>query len=155
MSTILKRELLELVGMVNTVKTWILLNIPKIEDGNNFGVSIQEEVVTVLGRVEDAWFLFLDNTARYYSTRAKLQTKVLCSYAIMLSAPYSMCSLLSAHARIDFETSFCGRLQNVTRSVGREGVRQPSSLLPRHEEQHRCGVRHHHQERREAAQASI
>ena len=27
--------------MCNAVKIWIQLNIPRIEDGNNFGVSIQ------------------------------------------------------------------------------------------------------------------
>ncbi len=43
---------MELVEMLNTVKIWIQLNIPKIEDGNNFGVSIQEETVSELGRAE-------------------------------------------------------------------------------------------------------
>lgn len=37
----LKLEVLELIETINTVKIWIQLNIPKIEDGNNFGVSIQ------------------------------------------------------------------------------------------------------------------
>jgi hypothetical protein len=38
--------------MINTVKIWIQLNIPRIEDGNNFGVSIQEETVSELSRAE-------------------------------------------------------------------------------------------------------
>uniref|UniRef100_A0A2K5QBS9 Proteasome activator PA28 C-terminal domain-containing protein n=1 Tax=Cebus imitator TaxID=2715852 RepID=A0A2K5QBS9_CEBIM len=36
----------------NTVKMWVQLLIPRIEDGNNFGVSIQEETVTELRTVE-------------------------------------------------------------------------------------------------------
>ncbi|KNC72720.1 hypothetical protein SARC_14719, partial [Sphaeroforma arctica JP610] len=38
---VLKMEILQLVEFCNTVKIWIQLNIPRIEDGNNFGVSIQ------------------------------------------------------------------------------------------------------------------
>ncbi len=52
MQQTLKKEVMELVEMLNTVKIWIQLNIPKIEDGNNFGVSIQEETVSELGRAE-------------------------------------------------------------------------------------------------------
>lgn len=33
----LKKEFLELIESANTIKIWIQLNIPRIEDGNNFG----------------------------------------------------------------------------------------------------------------------
>ena len=33
--------LLEFIEQLNIIKMWIQLNIPRIEDGNNFGVSIQ------------------------------------------------------------------------------------------------------------------
>merc|ERR1712226_286721 len=38
----------EFVEELQEVKMWITLNVPKIEDGNNFGVSIQEEVLSEL-----------------------------------------------------------------------------------------------------------
>ena len=38
---ILKPEVRTLVEKCNTVRMWVTLLIPKIEDGNNFGVSIQ------------------------------------------------------------------------------------------------------------------
>lgn len=38
---VLKSEQLELIDQLSVVKIWIQLNIPKIEDGGNFGVSIQ------------------------------------------------------------------------------------------------------------------
>ena len=38
---VLKNEQLELIDQLSVVKIWIQLNIPKIEDGGNFGVSIQ------------------------------------------------------------------------------------------------------------------
>jgi proteasome activator subunit 3 (PA28 gamma) len=52
------------------------LNIPRIEDGNNFGVSIQEETVSELGRSEDAGFAVLETMTKYFVTRAKLVSRV-------------------------------------------------------------------------------
>lgn len=71
----LRGELIELLELVNTVKTWIQLNIPRIEDGNNFGVDIQEEIVSELGRVEESGFNDFEEFAKYYIARAKLVTK--------------------------------------------------------------------------------
>lgn len=81
-----KKELLELVEAITTVKIWIQLNIPRIEDGNNFGVSVQvqpllliiqkEEIINELGRAEDAGFSVLENITKYYVDRAKLVSKV-------------------------------------------------------------------------------
>lgn len=72
---LLRGELIELLELVNTVKTWIQLNIPKIEDGNNFGVDIQEEIVSELGRVEESGFNDFEEFTKYYIARAKLVTK--------------------------------------------------------------------------------
>ena len=72
---LLRGELIELLDVVNTVKTWIQLNIPKIEDGNNFGVDIQEEIVGELGRVEESGFNDFEDFTKYYIARAKLVTK--------------------------------------------------------------------------------
>eukprot|EP01114_Cavostelium_apophysatum_P019206 TRINITY_DN6125_c0_g1_i1.p1 TRINITY_DN6125_c0_g1~~TRINITY_DN6125_c0_g1_i1.p1 ORF type:complete len:249 (+),score=56.87 TRINITY_DN6125_c0_g1_i1:119-865(+) len=74
---ILKKEILELIEVINTVKIWIQLNIPRIEDGNNFGVSIQEETVSELGRAEDSGFAVLESMTKYFITRAKLVSKVI------------------------------------------------------------------------------
>jgi len=86
--------LLEFIEQLNSVKMWIQLNIPRIEDGNNFGVSIQvwskpkppsqftklshlqEETLNELTRAEDTAFANLDNIAKYFVTRAKLVSKV-------------------------------------------------------------------------------
>jgi len=73
---ILKKEILDLIEVINTVKIWIQLNIPRIEDGNNFGVSIQEETVNELGRAEDSGFAVLESMTKYFVTRAKLVSKV-------------------------------------------------------------------------------
>ena len=40
----LKPEIKDAIEQLNLVTTWLLLQIPRIEDGNNFGVAVQEKV---------------------------------------------------------------------------------------------------------------
>ncbi len=60
---------------------WIQLNIPRIEDGNNFGVSIQEETLNEISRVEDPGYATLENLTKYYATRGKLVSKVVAVFS--------------------------------------------------------------------------
>lgn len=46
---------------------WVQLLIPRIEDGNNFGVSIQEETVAELRTVEGEAASYLDQISRFNS----------------------------------------------------------------------------------------
>jgi len=62
--------------MLNTVKIWIQLNIPRIEDGNNFGVGIQEEMVNELARAENDAIAVLDSMTKYFISRGRLLHKV-------------------------------------------------------------------------------
>ena len=41
----LKRESREFLASIVNVKMWVQLNMPKIEDGGQFGVEVQEEMV--------------------------------------------------------------------------------------------------------------
>jgi len=74
---VLKKELLGMIKTCNMVKIWIQLNIPRIEDGNNFGVSIQEDTVTELSRAEESAFAVLDGITKFFLTRAKVVTKLI------------------------------------------------------------------------------
>jgi len=65
-----------LVEEANLLKMWVSFLIPKIEDGNNFGVSIQEETLGEIRTVESEAAAFFDQISRYYMTRAKLVSKV-------------------------------------------------------------------------------
>lgn len=65
-----------LVEESNLLKMWISFLIPKIEDGNNFGVSIQEETLEEIRSVESEASVFYEQIARYYLNRAKLVSKV-------------------------------------------------------------------------------
>ncbi|KAJ8313614.1 hypothetical protein KUTeg_008175 [Tegillarca granosa] len=66
----------ELIDHANTLKMWISLQIPKIEDGNNFGVSVQEESLGEARQVESEAASYLDQISRYFITRAKIVSKV-------------------------------------------------------------------------------
>jgi len=73
---IVKPHLRQLVQDTNLLKMWISFMIPKIEDGNNFGVSIQEDTLAELRTVESEALAYYDQAARYHVTRAKLISKV-------------------------------------------------------------------------------
>jgi len=73
---VVKPHLRQLVQDTNLLKMWISFMIPKIEDGNNFGVSIQEDTLAELRTVESEALAYYDQAARYHVTRAKLISKV-------------------------------------------------------------------------------
>ncbi|VDP09307.1 unnamed protein product, partial [Soboliphyme baturini] len=76
MTEIVKPVVREAVESVNKVKMWILFLIPRIEDGNNFGVSIQEDTLSEVRTVEAEAASFLDQISRYLVARGKLVSKV-------------------------------------------------------------------------------
>lgn len=55
---------------------WILFLIPRIEDGNNFGVSIQEDTLTEVRTVETEAATYFDQVSRYYISRGKIVAKI-------------------------------------------------------------------------------
>lgn len=73
----ISRESYDLLEIVTSVRLWVHLNIPKIEDGNNFGVAIQEEAVSILNHIEEIAYTMRDFASKYYMQRAKLVTKIL------------------------------------------------------------------------------
>ncbi|KAF0761781.1 proteasome activator complex subunit 3-like [Aphis craccivora] len=76
---ILKPNVKELAEDVNDVKLWISLFKPKIEDGNNFGVGVQEEIIEVLDQVKTVVNSYLEQVSYYYKVRGNLIAKV-CKY---------------------------------------------------------------------------
>jgi proteasome activator subunit 3 (PA28 gamma) len=74
--SIVKPQAIELIGYANQIKMWISYMIPKIEDGNNFGVSIQEDSMAEARQIESEAASYLDQVSRYYLTRAKIISKV-------------------------------------------------------------------------------
>lgn len=66
-----------MLEQINGVKFWIRLNIPKIEDGNNFGVGVQEEIVSFLAKAEDSAITIMETISNYFLRRAQLVAKML------------------------------------------------------------------------------
>lgn len=73
---IVKPVIRALVEDSNLLKMWISFMIPKIEDGNNFGVSIQEDTLAEIQSVESEAAAFFDQISRYFISRAKVVSKV-------------------------------------------------------------------------------
>jgi len=73
---IVKPHIRKLMEDSNLLKMWISFMIPKIEDGNNFGVSIQEDTLAEVQAVESEAAAFFDQISRYFVSRGKLVSKV-------------------------------------------------------------------------------
>ncbi|CAE6386877.1 unnamed protein product [Rhizoctonia solani] len=74
----LKNEYMELVNLCDRVKLWVNLTMPKIEDGDNFGVQIQEEVLNELHRAQDSGYNLRDAVSKsHHINRAKICSKIL------------------------------------------------------------------------------
>ncbi|XP_076461579.1 proteasome activator complex subunit 3-like [Babylonia areolata] len=72
----IKPLITDLMEHANMVKMWISFLIPKIEDGNNFGVSIQEDTMAEARQVETESATYLDQLSRYYISRAKIISRI-------------------------------------------------------------------------------
>ncbi|XP_012282837.1 proteasome activator complex subunit 3 isoform X2 [Orussus abietinus] len=73
---VVKPHIRELLEDSNLLKMWISFMIPKIEDGNNFGVSIQEDTLAEVQSVESEAAAFFDQISRYFISRGKMISKV-------------------------------------------------------------------------------
>lgn len=73
---IFKPSISQLVQDNRAIRMWITLSTPKIEDGNNFGVSVQKNVLTLLQQVEAATVIYYGKVTSYHESRGKLVTKV-------------------------------------------------------------------------------
>ncbi|KAI0275331.1 proteasome activator pa28 REG alpha beta subunit [Gloeopeniophorella convolvens] len=73
----LKKECEELIDLTDRVKLWINLTMPKIEDGDNFGVQIQEEVLNELHRSQESAYNMRDSVRQNHVNRAKICSKII------------------------------------------------------------------------------
>ncbi|KAF0307665.1 Proteasome activator complex subunit 3 [Amphibalanus amphitrite] len=73
---ILKPIIRRIMEETNLLKMWVTYMIPKIEDGNNFGVSIQEDALGEVASAETESATHFYEISRYFSFRAKLVSKV-------------------------------------------------------------------------------
>lgn len=66
----------EFIEETNLLKMWVCYLIPKIEDGNNFGVEIQELILSEIQAGEGAAVKFFSRCSMYARTRAELMSRI-------------------------------------------------------------------------------
>ena len=128
LTTIIKEEVMELISNLNAVKTWIQLNIPRIEDGNNFGVAIQGDTLQELTRVEESAFDVIENITKYFLSRGKL-LQTLCKYPHI--ADYAKCIYETDEKQfinmriscVDLRTNYAVLLDMITKNMDK--LRKP------------------------------
>ncbi|CAF2514791.1 unnamed protein product [Rotaria sp. Silwood2] len=72
----LRPYILHFLDSVAIIKLWIQVMIPKVEDGNNFGVSIQEDSLAEVRTIETEVTQYIDLTCKYLISRGELIKKV-------------------------------------------------------------------------------
>ncbi|KAJ3853140.1 proteasome activator pa28 REG alpha/beta subunit [Lentinula lateritia] len=75
--SIIKKECEELVTSIDKVRLWVTLSIPKIEDGDNSGAGVQEEILNELHRAQDCAYNLRDSARQHHLARAKICSKLI------------------------------------------------------------------------------
>ncbi|KAL1780740.1 proteasome activator complex subunit 1 isoform X1 [Sigmodon hispidus] len=71
----LKPEIKDVIEQLNLVTTWLQLQILRIEDGNNFGVAVQEKVFELMTSLHTKLEGFHTQISKYFSERGDAVTK--------------------------------------------------------------------------------
>ncbi|XP_052589139.1 proteasome activator complex subunit 1 isoform X1 [Peromyscus californicus insignis] len=71
----LKPEIKDVIEQLNLVTTWLQLQIPRIEDGNNFGVAVQEKVFELMTSLHTKLEGFHTQISKYFSERGDAVAK--------------------------------------------------------------------------------
>mmetsp|Transcript_327 Transcript_327/g.348 ORF Transcript_327/g.348 Transcript_327/m.348 type:complete len:245 (-) Transcript_327:93-827(-) len=61
---------------LRTIETYISLNVPQMEDGNNFGVTVQLNALKEIGDIKEKWSKSMEELPKYFSTRADAVDKL-------------------------------------------------------------------------------
>lgn len=113
--TILQKEILEMSEMINSLSIWVKLNVPRIADGNNFGVEVQQEISQVLESTEVSGYEILDSFTTYHTARANMIVNIIqypgvCDFQESLKEldekTYIKTSLLACELRNDYITLY-------------------------------------------------
>jgi hypothetical protein len=63
------------IAMIQTIECFITLHIPQMEDGNNFGVTVQMTISKALEQVKESLLKKMEVVPSFYSSRADLIDK--------------------------------------------------------------------------------
>jgi len=68
----LKPELRNAIDLCQTLNGWIQLHVPKIEDGNNFGVEVQNQIIGEIEQLEADTSIYQKTMSLYFLQRAEI-----------------------------------------------------------------------------------
>ncbi|PWN51983.1 proteasome activator pa28, REG alpha/beta subunit [Violaceomyces palustris] len=71
----LRKDWDEIISQMDAIKMYINLQMPKIEDGDTFGVSVQEEALGEVVRTQDSAYSLLSTPYSYFSARGEIASK--------------------------------------------------------------------------------
>ncbi|XP_043842208.1 proteasome activator complex subunit 1 [Dromiciops gliroides] len=71
----LKPEIKDVKEQLNLVSMWLQLQVPRIEDGNNFGVAVQEKVFELMTSLRTKLDGFHTQISKYFSERGDAVAK--------------------------------------------------------------------------------
>ncbi|KAM9061611.1 proteasome activator complex subunit 1 isoform X2 [Sarcophilus harrisii] len=71
----LKPEIKDVKEQLNLVSMWLQLQVPRIEDGNNFGVAVQEKVFELMTTLRTKLDGFQTQISKYFSERGDAVAK--------------------------------------------------------------------------------
>ncbi|RLN50807.1 hypothetical protein BBJ29_002307 [Phytophthora kernoviae] len=74
--TVVGDEVARLMSSIQLLQLWIQLQVPKVEDGNNFGVEVQKYAYTTLKEALEKWQKVWDSLADYSTARATAVEKI-------------------------------------------------------------------------------
>eukprot|EP00455_Lapot_gusevi_P047138 TRINITY_DN6328_c0_g1_i1.p1 TRINITY_DN6328_c0_g1~~TRINITY_DN6328_c0_g1_i1.p1 ORF type:complete len:217 (-),score=39.63 TRINITY_DN6328_c0_g1_i1:128-718(-) len=76
LSDLLKTHMLEFIDDIEALRLWITLKVPKIEDGNNFGVAVQADIIGILQGGKSSVTSILDSFSKHVLARAEILSKL-------------------------------------------------------------------------------
>jgi len=97
MHQLIEPEVVSFMDNLDKMILFINLHVPKIEDGNNFGVEVQESIKTMISNGSASAYNFLREIPKYYEHRSKIETK-LCKYPNLRDFYKGLIELDSKHA---------------------------------------------------------
>merc|ERR1712212_127555 len=103
----LKPLILKLSDTCVNLRNWIVLLIPKAEDGNNFGVEVQEQCLVKLIEVEKQMGQILEEHAAYHLERSTIISKLMSNGEILDYSQYIY----------DADERQCRKLQDIAHSL--------------------------------------
>ena len=125
---VMKREVVELVDMLATLRLWVQLNVPRIEDGNNFGVGVQQEIMSMLDSGRSSGVAVLSVIQGYFYRRGHMITDSLKSPGIAdfmrgcVDADEKQCVILR-QSTLDLRNNYCMLLDKIVKN--RDKLCQP------------------------------